>query len=270
MKKKIKFGFILTIIFFIILNILFIPKSNLNFDDHRYIAHAGGGYKEIIYSNSEESIMKSIENGYKLIELDLLITSDDFIVASHDWINFKKNCQGYKGELNNKPITLKEFKNCNYKIKKQKLNQLDENKINNLFKYNNEIFLVTDKIRNYKQLAKKFNFKERIIPEAFSLFDYLNARVYGFENILFPYKRYNFIYKYLFGVNLISVSYKDFIKNKKKISKLFRNGAHIFVYSSNDENFIFENVNKNITGVYVDFWDLNKQKCVSNSNCKSY
>ena len=56
MKKKIKFFFILTIIFFIILNILFIPKSNLNFDDHRYIAHAGGGYKEIIYSNSEESI----------------------------------------------------------------------------------------------------------------------------------------------------------------------------------------------------------------------
>ena len=155
-------------------------------------------------------------------------------------------------------------------IKHQKLNQLDENEINNLFKYNNEIFLVTDKIRNYKLLAKKFNFKERIIPEAFGLFDYLNARVYGFKNILFPYKRYNFIYRHLFGVNLISVSYKDFVNNKEKISKLFQNGSHIFVYSSNDKNFIVENVNKNITGVYVDFWDLKKQKCVSNSICKSY
>ena len=31
-----------------------------------------------------------------------------------------------------------------------------------------------------------------------------------------------------------------------------------------------KNVNKNITGVYVDFWDLNEQKCISNSNCLSY
>ena len=270
MTKNIKIIFILITIILITLKILFVSKSNLNFDDHRYIAHAGGGYKDIAYSNSEESVLKSIENGYKLIELDLLITSDNYIVAMHDWINFKKNCEGYSKEFNNEPITLEEFKNCNYKIKDQKFNQLDENKINELFKYNNEIFLVTDKIRDYKLLAKKFNFNKRIIPEVFSLIDYLSARAYGFENILFPYKRYNFVYKHLFGVNLISVSYEDFIRNKMKINKLFRNGMHIFVYSSNDENFIIENVNKNITGVYVDFWDLNEQKCISNSNCLSY
>ena len=179
-------------------------------------------------------------------------------------------CEEYEEELNNEPISLEEFNNCDYKRETLKLHQLDEKKINSLFKNNRDIMLVTDKIKNYKLLSKKFNFKERIIPESFSLFSYLNARLNGFENVLFPYKRYNFIYKHLFGINLITVSYSDFVKNKKKITKLFQNGTNIFVYTSNDENFIIENINKTITGVYVDFWDIANQKCISNLSCKNY
>ncbi len=270
MKRSYKIIFILTIIILICLNIPFLSESKINFKDKNYIAHAGGGYREIIYTNSEESVQKSIQSGFKLIELDLLITLDEYIVASHDWIHFKKNCEEYEEELNNEPISLEEFNNCDYKRETLKLHQLDEKKINSLFKNNRDIMLVTDKIKNYKLLSKKFNFKERIIPESFSLFSYLNARLNGFENVLFPYKRYNFIYKHLFGINLITVSYSDFIKNKKKITKLFQNGTNIFVYTSNDENFIIENINKTITGVYVDFWDIANQKCISNLSCKNY
>jgi len=270
MKKNYKIIFVLIILILLFSNILFSSGSKINFKDKNYIAHAGGGYKNVIYTNSEESVLKSIENGFKLIELDLLITLDEHIVASHDWISFKKNCEEYKKELNDTPITLDEFKNCKYKMDTFKLKQLDEKKINSIFQSNKELILVTDKITNYELLSKKFNFKKRIIPEAFSLFDYLNAKTNGFENVLFPFKRYNSIYRYLFGINLINVSYNDFRNNKKKINKLFQNGVNIFVYTSNDENFIRDNVNKSITGVYVDFWDIDKQKCTSNSKCKNY
>ena len=51
----------------------------------RVIAHGGGtalGYKT---TNSLEAVQQSIEAGYTLIELDMLITADDEIVMAHDF-----------------------------------------------------------------------------------------------------------------------------------------------------------------------------------------
>lgn len=50
-----------------------------------FIAHAGGVISNNIYTNSKEDVLKSLQNGFKYIELDLLITKDNHIIASHDW-----------------------------------------------------------------------------------------------------------------------------------------------------------------------------------------
>ncbi|HZJ99645.1 MAG TPA: glycerophosphodiester phosphodiesterase family protein, partial [Tissierellaceae bacterium] len=55
------------------------------FFKHGYMAHAGGGYEGNIYSNTEEAIRNSIDNGYKFIEVDMTLTSDDKLVVSHGW-----------------------------------------------------------------------------------------------------------------------------------------------------------------------------------------
>ncbi len=52
------------------------------------IAHAGGGINGLKYTNSLEAMEQSIEHGFKMIELDLLISSDRRIVAVHDWNRF--------------------------------------------------------------------------------------------------------------------------------------------------------------------------------------
>lgn len=51
----------------------------------KLIAHAGGKVKGERYLNTLEAITASAERGYKYIELDLLKTADDRIVAAHDW-----------------------------------------------------------------------------------------------------------------------------------------------------------------------------------------
>lgn len=55
------------------------------FFENKYMAHAGGGYEGNIYSNTEEAIRNSINNGYKFIEVDMTLTSDDKLVCSHGW-----------------------------------------------------------------------------------------------------------------------------------------------------------------------------------------
>ena len=269
----------LTVIFVIIILLLFFflikitntkSLSQINFNKLNFIAHAGGGYKNEIYLNSKESITKSIERGYKLIELDLLETADGLIVAAHDWESLKKNCILYNEALNHKPLEFKKFTKCNLQKNSTNFTQLSEEDINEIFFKFQDLFLVTDKINNYKLLADKFNFIDRIFPETFSLYDYLLAKYYGFQNPIFPYKKYNSFFGKLFNIKLINVSYSDYIKDKNKISKLYDKGLNIYVYTTNDESFINKNINKNITGVYSDFWDINLNKCLSNNKCISY
>lgn len=49
------------------------------------IAHAGGGIDGKTMTNSLESLDLAASNGYKLIEIDFQLTSDDVLVLKHDW-----------------------------------------------------------------------------------------------------------------------------------------------------------------------------------------
>lgn len=55
------------------------------FFENKYVAHAGGGFKDNVYSNTKEAIINSINNGFDFIEVDLALTSDDKLVCSHGW-----------------------------------------------------------------------------------------------------------------------------------------------------------------------------------------
>lgn len=276
MTKKIIFFLSFFILVFIITLLTFLNKksftsfNDLDVNESSFIAHAGGGFKDVTYSNSRESVIESIQKGFKLIELDLLETSDGFIVAAHDWKTFKENCLDFKGQVDNNPITYQEFNECNYQINSINFTKLNEENINKIFNNNTDLYLVTDKIRNYKLLSKKFSFKERIIPEIFTIYGYISSKFYGFERPIFPFKKYNFFVQKFFNVRLINISYKDFIKNKEKVTNLFNKGLEIYVYTSNDKTFIENNINKNITGIYTDFWNFNMKRCESENKCRSY
>ena len=45
------------------------------------------GYK---YLNVLEALDENYSKGFRLFELDLLLTSDNYIVAAHDWKNWRK------------------------------------------------------------------------------------------------------------------------------------------------------------------------------------
>lgn len=135
-----------------------------------FIAHAGGVISKNTYTNSKEAVLNSLQNGFKYIELDLLVTKDNHIIAAHDWSFItKKN--------NNTPLTLNEVVNI-YKNKNMTL--LTGKDIHELMLKNKDWILITDKIKDFSLLEREIPVKNRIIVEVFNKFDYAVCLWKGF------------------------------------------------------------------------------------------
>ena len=275
--------FFILILILIILSYLSYNSNSLNkikisdkvkriFDnkiDNKYslIAHAGGGINEIKYTNSKEAVLLSIKKGFHLIELDLIETKDNKIVAANNWDLFRK----YSKCCDDTIPTLKEFN----KIKiLNKYTPLDSKKINKIFLDNKKLLLVTDKIENFDLINSSFKFdKSRIIVEIFTRENYFKAIKKGIKNPLYSATiehrddEKRFIEKY--NVPMIAINSFEFIKNKEYFKKLKQEkNIIIFVYSTNDHKLVKDSKNI-IDAFYTDFINISNMKCEA-SNCNTY
>ncbi len=238
--------------------------------NYRFIAHAGGGIDDLKYTNSLEAVNKSIKDNFKLIELDIRETLDNVFVGVHEWKEFKEITNTKKqdeNELNNEALLLNEFKKK--KIYK-KYTPLDIISINDIFRKNNELILLTDKTNNFRKLNSDLNFdKKRIMVEVFGKKNYFKSISEGIINPIysFNHKDYDFVIKH--KIKIISAHSQDIINNSQIYKKLVENNVMVFMYSSNESDFINNNLDILFTHVYTDFWNINSAKCISNE-CTTY
>ena len=114
-----------------------------------FIAHAGGAIDGINYTNCLEVLDLSYSKGCKLFELDLVLTTDDKIVAIHDPPG----------------ITEAEFM---AQLIEGKYTPLNMEAINRWFKNHPDAILVTDKFRDPQRIFDEFLFRNRVIMELFA------------------------------------------------------------------------------------------------------
>jgi glycerophosphoryl diester phosphodiesterase len=133
---------------------------------HTYIAHALGGVGNDIHINSVDAFNLSYQKGFKVFETDLTLTSDDKLVANHDW-------SGYQT-----PPTYAEFmKNKVY----GKYTPTDAQEILDLLEKHPDMYLVTDtketdpllirkQFTKIVEIAKQIDpsILDRIIPEIYT------------------------------------------------------------------------------------------------------
>ena len=238
--------------------------------NYRFIAHAGGGIDDLKYTNSLEAVNKSIKDNFKLIELDIRETLDNVFVGVHEWKEFKEITNTKKqdeNELNNEALLLNEFKK---KRIYKKYTPLDIISINDIFRKNNELILLTDKTNNFSKLNSDLNFdKKRVMVEVFGKKNYFKSISEGIINPIysFNHKDYNFVIKH--KIKIISAHSQDIINNSQIYKKLVGNNVMVFMYSSNESDFINNNLDILFTHVYTDFWNINSAKCISNE-CTTY
>lgn len=166
--------FILSIIYFTMTIVS--CSSNDDSKQHNYIAHAGGEIEGYLYTNSKEAIEHALTCGIRYIELDLVVTSDNFLVAAHDWEFFRRitNTPPYTAQ----PLSKQQF--IQAKIYNKFTPLTADDIIDILYKYP-DLILVTDKISDPNILHPYFaNYANRVIVECFSDNDYYNLETLGY------------------------------------------------------------------------------------------
>ena len=269
---------ILIIIIVIILTFIFNfpkkvnPKYNLKLiellknKEFKFIAHAAGGIDDRTYTNSLEAINNSIKNGFKLIEIDLYETKDKIFVGVHDWKGFKKKAN--LEIINKDELDYSEFKNI--KLYK-KYTPLDIEKINTIFQKNKDLFLVTDKTQNFEKIINDFKFdKKRILVEIFGKKNFYKSVKKGILNPIYSFNHKDYDFVISNNIKIVAAHTEDIIKNPKIYKTLIKNDIFVFAYTSNNENFIKQNLDINFTNIYTDFWNISKMKCTSSKNCATY
>jgi glycerophosphoryl diester phosphodiesterase len=248
------------------------------------IAHGAGGWfsdqpsKDITllpYTNSMQAAQQSIADGKKLIELDLLTTSDGQLIAGHDWPRVKA-LLGYQGKKerhqhDNSALSFAEFSLLR---EQSEIKPLDIAQVNQLFKLHPELILVTDKTRDFPKLVHGFDFPERLIVECFSLYQCQRAKRYGIINTALNINLSNSdIVKYLHRNEIAMVTFRGVSAadtQKFELAKaLFSSGIISLVYTSEDDlNYIKQHIGVTASAIYSDYFSLASQHLVNQHGIK--
>jgi len=225
------------------------------------IAHAGGGYHGLAYTNSLEALENSYQAGFRYIELDFSWTRDGRLVCLHDWDKtfnkiFKqkiKQALSY-AEFNQLVEDHTDFKPCTLESLAAWLKNRPEVKIITDIKYDNlkGIQLIIEK---YPELQQQF------IPQFYQVEEYLVLKSMGFDELIWILYQYQgskkSVLKFSQEMDLWAVSMQAQQAKSKTLQQLLKH-HRIFVYTVNKTKTMQHLVNKyQVSGIYTDFLSLN-------------
>lgn len=221
-------------------------KKNFINNELPIIAHAGGGFKNLTYTNSIDALDYN-KNNYDLFELDFFLTDDEKLVCSHDYGGFLKSFKKFEVYVQNK----KEYKPCTYKSLKIWLEKNPEKKIVTDFK--------SDNLSGLKFIAKNFeNFEKRFIPQIYNPSEYQKVNSIGYKDIIWTLYRYNKnnnkVIKFAKKMSLYAITMPRERAQTELPVLLKKNNIKSFVHTINsmEEYFIYKNYFK-VDQIYSDW-----------------
>lgn len=258
------------------------PNSTNQNLRQNFIAHAGGAIIDkgevFTYTNSKEALLQSIKEGFKFIELDLVLDWEGEIFAAHDYKHFYKITNAPLVEILNDSAFAPPSKDY---IKNAKIygrfSPLTLQDINAIFSANPSVYLVSDKLNDFNALANQLDFgKDRLLVEVFSIKSYFEARKMGFKYPMFcAWDSIESIKMAMRHKIPMITTHTEILRDEKgaKLAEEFiANGGCIFTFSSNEADFINTHRDKRVSAFYVDYYDIAKNECKlrDKSKCETY
>jgi hypothetical protein len=239
------------------------------FNPHRFIAHAGGQIDGRRYTNSREALDLAYQNGFRLFEFDLIKTSDDRLVAAHDWETWR-DATGATSLL----PTHAEFKE---RLLFEAYRTLDLPDLDRWFAEHPDSYLVTDKVTDFRALADGFSHESRLMVEVFSVDDYHRARGEGIRHPMLSLgaaflndgKDKVMALLQTEPVKFAAVSKKNLRLTKEVLAAMRRNDACVFVFTSSETRYLKDNFDTTVYGAYTDSWNVNSGNC-RDAPCDTY
>ncbi|HHU74091.1 MAG TPA: hypothetical protein GXZ28_05615 [Clostridiales bacterium] len=244
-----------------------VEVDNPKFFEHKYMAHATGGYEGNIYNNTEEALINSIENGYIFIEIDLTLTADNKLVCSHGWD--KATCEATGIEYTSKTPTYDEF--MSWKIQ-GKYNTIDVSTIIDYMKEYPDLLIEVDlKKFNAKktkiminQLVELADHDDTILDRILMQFTSENAYFAIEEIYQFKYYQY-FTYKSRIADELddvikfckdnkvTSIAVNHTVLTNDMINTIKDNGFYLLAFTIDDEEVAQEFLEKGVDTICTNF-----------------
>lgn len=229
-------------------------------DPNRFIAHAGGAIDGHKYTNSLEAMDFNYKKGFRLFELDIIKTSDDFYVAAHDWRHWK-SLTNYKSKI---PPTKKEF------LEQKTLNKytsMDMTLINKWFTEHPDAVLVTDKINTPSDFSNKFIDKNRLMMELFSLEavkEGIRSKIKSSmpsTNVLNKIRGDKVSFLKELGVTDVAISRRARNTQPDRLRKIAGAGINVYAFHlhfdvGKNESYVACNEYEYFYGMYADIWDF--------------
>jgi len=225
------------------------------------IAHAGGRYKGLTYTNSKEAIQNSYDSGVKYIEVDITMTKDNVPVLLHSWDGLVSKLFGVLP----KKYTVEEFKNF------EMANGMTQMTVDDLMawlKEHEDAYVITDVKGDNHEILKYISdnymdMLDRVIPQIYSRSNYSSVEYLGYKHIILT------LYRSDYDINELMmfakrnelfaiVSTMDRLATED-VLKLKRVYVPVYFHTINSE-MLYENLKEQwkMQGIYTDDIGINE------------
>lgn len=255
------------------LGVIFILFSACSNEQNKYphyywtkyplIAHAGGGIDGYEYTNSKEAILKSYDDGFRLFELDLSLTSDNQLVLRHGW----DEAYGQDFLTINGPVSYDQFMNSPYY---NEYTPIDFESVLKFLKKNPDVYVIMDgkvnSVEDTKVLYEKIDeytnkldkqLKSRLIPQMFYKDDLEIIRQYGFHDLVYVVGREDYtpesLAQFCDENDIRVVSLSIYRANPEVVHALKEKNIKAYVYTINSIDEMEKFLQIGVNGFFTDF-----------------
>lgn len=236
------------------------PKSrieNNRLQPPLLISHAGGGINGSAYMNSIEALNHNYQLGHRFFEIDFNWTSDNQLVAIHDWEST------YQRLFESESSTIPTHKTFMSQKMRSNQSQLDLKKLDSWLANHQDAYIITDikerSIEGLKSMVQQMSTApNQIIPQMYHQKNYTQIKALGYNEIIFT----------LYATRLPYFEIIDFVKNnqlfaltihptKKNYSTIVEGatkaGTFVYVHTFNTIAELKSFRQSGVDGIYTDF-----------------
>lgn len=247
------------LIFLIFFSASFCIAAEKKIEPANFIAHAGGAINGQTYTNSLEALNYNYEKGFRYFEIDFSWTSDQELVAIHDW----KESNAFQ-KIFHVPVDMTIPTRTQFLQLKTKtgLTQLSIEDVLRWAKIRGDVFIVTDiKSNNLKGLKKIFTQfeKERkfVIPQVYSYREYDEVMKLGYPYIILTLYRMKVdspqVLDFAKKNTPFAVTMPLLVAQKGLANLLNKNNIRVYVHTINDMETFSSLRRIGVFGIYTDF-----------------
>lgn len=277
MKNKLTYSLLLLagvgLLLWMVLPRLLVPEpTKQGFTAYRMVAHAMGGIDELTYTNSYEAFVVNYEKGLRVFEVDLLLSSDNKLVARHEWGQVFTQMLGQQETIEEERQEAvwshNEFKEAKIQGEYEPLDWADIVELMVLYP---DVYIVTDTKQTtpeeiqeiFTQIVEQTKDRqpellERVVPQIYNrdMWEPVQA-IYPFDSVIFTlYQTYETdkeVVQFAKEKQITAITMSETRANAGLIADLKRVGVVSYVHTINDPDLIAKFQRMGAYGFYTDF-----------------